>query len=502
MYRVGIGGLIHETNTFSQIPAQLENFIEQDGFYPELRQGQDIYKFAEDRFNFATSGFLAAAAERDFEILPLVWCGAEPSAPVSKEIFDHLLGLLIQSLRESLPLDGLFLDLHGAMVYGDLQDGETEILRQVRQVVGQIPIVASLDLHGNITPECFELATALIGYRTYPHIDGFEIGEHCAELLDYLLHGGEMHKTFKQLPFLMPSTTQPTTREPAQGVYYFLEELDKIPDVLSITLMEGFPSSDTPDTGPSIFTYAKSARLAQQTSDRLLDFILTREAQFDPHLLSAQQAVEKAIELLAAKPQGPVILADIQDNAGGGCPSDTTWLLEELVRQGAKNAVVGLIYDPQAAQKAHQVGAGTEIELSVGGNSLSGHRPFKGKFKVMQLHEGEFIGTGPMVTGRPLDLGKMAHLLVQDVHVIVSTVRMQALDQSQFRIVGIEPSEMSILALKSANHYRADFGPISSAIINVDAPGAIIEDPTKIPYTRLRDGVRLKGLGPVFQRTC
>ncbi len=497
MYRVGLAGLIHETNTFSAIPAGLENFVQPDGFYPELRRGEAIFKFGEGRYNIATSGFLGAAAEHDMQVVPLVWAGAEPSAPVSQEVFDHLVGMILEELAKNQPYNGLFLDLHGAMVYGDLQDGETEILRRVRRVVGGLPIVVSLDLHGNIAPESFELATALVGYRSYPHVDGFENGERCAALLAHLVRGGKCNGAFRQVPFLMPSTTQPTTRDPARGVYAKLEELERAAGVLSMTLMEGFPPCDLPHTGPSLFAYAESQALADESADRLLEYILAHEAEFSCDLLPCGEAVEKAMRL-SKQAKGPIILADIQDNAGGGSPSDTTWLLEALIKREAENAALGLLYDPAAAAAAHAAGEGAEIELALGGHSLPGHQPFKGRFRVEQLHRGEFTGTGPMVRGRQLDLGKMARLALDGVQVIVSEVRMQALDQSQFRVVGIEPAQMSILALKSANHYRADFGDIAGGIINVEAPGAIIEDPSKIPYTQLREGVRLKGNGPVF----
>ena len=159
-----------------------------------------------------------------------------------------------------------------------------------------------------------------------------------------------------------------------------------------------------------------------------------------------------------------------------------------------------MLWDPEAAEIAHQAGEGAVIEMAVGGKSLPGHTPFSASFSVEKLFDGDFLGTGPMVKDRKMNLGKMAQLKVDDVRVVVSTDRMQALDQSFFRVVGIEPAEMKILALKSANHYRADFGPIASEIINVDAPGAIIEDPSKISYQHLREGVRLKGLGPVYKR--
>jgi len=499
MYRVGLAGFIHETNTFSETPTPLEAFINQSGFYPELRKDKDIFKFKEGRFNIAASGFLSAADDLNIEVVPLVWCGTEPSRPLSVETFDTLMAMIIESLKANGPYDGIFLDLHGAMVYGDLQDGEAEILRRVRAVVGSVPVVVSYDLHGNIDPACFDLATAMVGYRTYPHVDGFENGQRCAKLLAHIMRGGALFGAFRQSPFLLPATTQATTKDPARSLYEFLEEVDSKEGVLSTTFMEGFPPCDLPHTGPSIFTYAETQAAADEAADRLYQYILDHEDQFVCDLIPWDEAAKMAVEL-AGTVDAPIILADIQDNAGGGSPSDSTWLLESLVKYGAQKTALGLIHDAEAAEAAFAAGEGAEIELSVGGKSLKGHRPFHAKFKVVKVHDGDFMGTGPMVKGRKLNLGKMAQLLVDDVRVLVAAERMQALDQSLFRVVGVEPKEMKILALKSANHYRADFGPISGQIINVESPAAIIEDPSKIPYTRLREGVRLKGLGPEYHR--
>ncbi len=499
MFKIGLAGFIHETNTFSSTPTPLENFMQQSGFYPELLQGDDILTFQEGKFNIAASGFLADAVKYGFEVIPLVWCGTEPSQPLSEQVFEHIMHMIEDDLRGQLPLDGIFLDLHGAMVYGDLQDGETEILRRVRKMVGDIPIVTSYDLHGNITRESFELASAMIGYRTYPHVDGFENGQRCAKMMHTLMTGQPIYKAFRQAPFLMPATTQPTTKEPARSLYAIIPEVEDWQGIYSATIMEGFNACDLPHTGPSVFTYAATQESAERSADFLMDAILEREAQFSVDLYPPQEAVTKAINL-AKSAQKPIILVDVQDNAGGGSPSDTTWLLEELVAQDAPTCAIGIFWDPEAAAIAHQTGEGADVTLDLGGHFLPGHKPYRATYHIEQLHDGDFIGTGPMVKDRTLNLGKMAHLRLGNIHIVVSTDRMQALDQSLFRVVGIEPDKMKILVLKSANHYRADFGPIAAEIINVDAPSAIIEDPSKIAYTNLREGVRLKGLGPVYKR--
>jgi len=227
--------------------------------------------------------------------------------------------------------------------------------------------------------------------------------------------------------------------------------------------------------------------------------LLEKEAGFSVNMYTVSEAVENAI-IQANSAEGPVLLIDVQDNAGGGSPSDTVWLLEELIKKQAKNTAIGIFWDPEAAAVAHKAGEGTEVEISLGGKSLPGHKPCQIVFQVEKLFEGDFLGVGPMVKDRKLNLGKMVQLRHKGIRIAVSSERMQALDRSLFHAVGIEPADMDILVLKSANHYRADFGPIASSIINVDAPSAIIEDPTYIPYKHLREGVRLKGLGPEFKQ--
>ena len=499
MKKIGVGGFIHETNTFSNTPTPVELFLNQSGGYPRLLKGKDMFELAAGRFNISASGFMAEAQHYGFEIAPLTWCGAEPSQPLKTADFDYLMNLLEEETRKQSGLDGIYLELHGAMVFGDLQDGEEEILQRMRAIVGDMPIVVSLDLHGNISPRSFELADVMVGYRTYPHVDGFETGQRCAAAMDHVLAGKPLYRAFRQSPFLMPATTQPTTKEPAQSLYAALDHMEKEPGVVSLTIMEGFNAVDLPDTGPSIFAYATTQKEADACAERLLQEMLDREAQFGVDMLPPDEAVDKALEM-AAGTDKPIILVDVQDNAGGGSPSDTIWLLKALVDKKVKNAALGLMWDPQAAAIAHEAGEGARVRIALGGHTIIGQTPYEAEYTVVKLHDGDFPGTGPMVAGQTFNFGKMAQLKLDDIRIVVSSDRMQAQDRSFFRVVGVQPEEMDILVLKSANHYRADFEPIAGGIINVDAPSAIIEDPSKIAYTKLRDGVRLKGLGPVFKR--
>jgi len=500
MARIGLAGFMHETNTFSPIPTTFESFAEESEPLSGILFKTDMLKFVDKPYNNAVCGFYQKAVALGHEVVPLVKIGeAEPSGTLPHDLFNHLLGLIIEEIALQGPFDGIFLDLHGAMVYGDFQDGETEILRQVRQLVGDIPIVNSLDMHGNVSPECFELASAMNGYRTYPHTDIYETGVRCAELMDVLLNWKPVYKSFRMLPFLMPSSRQSTNTEPCKSIFKEINVLESDPQVHSATIVTGFLPSDLPHTGPSICVYASTQAKADEGADRLYDVICEREAEFDVNLPNAADAVTQGIAL-AAQSERPVILADVQDNPGGGSSSDTTWVLKELVRQKAEKVAVALMYDPEAALAAHRGGEGSTITIGLGGKYIAGDTPLYATYRVEKLFDGEFTAVSPMSKGMTVSLGKMAQLRIDDVRVVVSSVRVQALEAAFFHVVGIQPEEMKILVLKSTNHYRAAFEPISSHIIVVGAPGATFDDATTIQYKNLRDGVRLKGLGPENRR--
>lgn len=524
MARIAVAGFLHETNTFSPLPTTYSAFTAPGGPYANYLRGQEIFTHRGKHLNDATCGFINTAEAMGHEIVPILWTAAEPANQVTATAFERIMGQIAAGLVEAnsqSPLDGVYLDLHGAMVTEDFIDGESEILRRVRAILAKEDddggdggrrggsetrpyhatrpyIVVSLDLHGNITSASFEMATAMVGYRTYPHTDLYETGERCARILDHALQGGAIFGAFRPLPFLMPISTQSTNAEPCKSLYALIGEIERQPEVLSATIMAGFPPADMPHSGPTVFAYARTRQAAERAADRLYDAILDREADFALDLLDPDRAVAKAMHLAQGQSK-PVILADVQDNSGGGATSDTPWLLEALVRHGAQNAALGLMYDPAAAEAAHAAGEGAEITIGLGGKLTPGQQPFFTTCQVKHLFDGEFVATGPMLKGMPVNLGKMANLQVGGVQVVVTSRRTQANDQSYFRQVGIEPATMKILALKSSNHYRADFESISSAIIVVEAPGAIVEDPSKATYHHLRPGVRLKGLGPISE---
>jgi microcystin degradation protein MlrC len=499
--RIAVGGFQHETNTFAPAPATYEDFVAADG-WPGLSRGKAIFE-AVAGINLPAAGFIETARTMKHNLLPLLWCSATPSGPVTRDAFERIAGELCERLAAARPLDALYLDLHGAMVTEHLEDGEGELLARLRRVVGpDLPIVASLDFHANLTEAMVDGASALVAYRTYPHVDMAENGASAALLLDRILRQGPLAHALEKPPFLIPLTWQCTLTEPAAGLFRQLAASEG-GDVASLSFTPGFPPADIHDCGPAVIAYAEDAAAARRAARHLAAAVLEAEGDFAGKVYQPDEAVLEAKQLLAkglaAGADRPVVLADTQDNPGAGGNSDTVGLIEALIRNRAEGAVAGLLYDPAAAAAAHAAGEGAEIELAIGeGSRLPGHRPLAGRFRVERLGDGQFTATGPFYAGNRMQLGPMALLAVDGVRIALSSRKQQAADQAMFRHLGVEPARQKILALKSSVHFRADFQPIARDILIVAAPGPNPVDHLGLPYRRLRPGLRLMPKGPVF----
>ena len=499
MARIAIGGFQHETNTFAPSLATLADF-EAGGAWPELTTGPGLA----DRVrgvNLSIAGFIDEAERLGHRLLPTTWGAASPSSYVTEHAYEHIAGLILDGLRASQPFDAVYLCLHGAMVAEHLEDGEGELLRRVRSLVGNdLPVVASLDLHSNTTPEMVRHADALVGYRTYPHIDMADTGRRTALYLDGRLGGsGARHKAFRQLPFIIPITWQCTTSEPMRTVMEFRDDLEG-GEVASLTVTTGFPAADIHHCGPSVFGYASTPDAAKRAVDAIAGEIERREGEFEGVLHSPDDGVRAAIEI-ARHATRPVVIADTQDNPGAGGNSDTTGMLRALVDNDAPRAALGMLVDPEAALAAHGAGAGSAINIALGGKSgIPGDAPFEAEFRVEQIGDGTFTGTGPMYGGARMNLGPMASLRIRDIRILVGSRKAQLADQAMYRHCGIEPTTRKIIVNKSSVHFRADFEPIASEVLICVAPGPMVADPGALPWTRLRPGMRVRPNGPAFGR--
>src|SRR5215218_6117048 len=481
MARIAVGGFQHETNSFVSPDTDYAYFTSHRD-RPPLVRGAEVVR-ALSNTSFALSGFLDAIGDRH-EIAPLLWTSGGAGGTVTADAFERIAGELARRLSEAMPVDGVYLDLHGAMVTRPFEDGEGELLRRVRAAVGRrVPIAISLDYHANVTPEMVEHADSIVAYRTYPHVDRAETGAFAAKALSLLLERGRpAGRALRKLPFLIPLNDQCTLVEPSRSVVARTAVAEG--DLVDLSYLAGFPPSDLHWCGPAVVAHAFDQESA------------AREAEFAVPMMATEDGVRAAMAL-ARSASRPVVLADTQDNPGCGATADTTGVLKTLVALGAEGAVIGYLCDAEAAKAAHAAGEGAEVALALGGRSgPEGVTPFEGRFTVERLGDGKMRTTGAVSGGRDIDLGPMALLRIGGTSIAVTSKRMQALDQAPFRHLGVEPKEQKILVLKSTCHFRAEFEPIAEKVIVVIAPGGYMADPARYPYRRLRPGIRLRPLGP------
>ena len=502
MKRIAVAGFQHETNTFASTLATYGEFEKADA-WPGLIRGDEVIR-ALSGVHASLTGFVdAAMASGGYEIIPVLWCAAEPSSYVTTDAFERIADMIVNDIGCAGDLDGIYMELHGAMVTQKHEDGEGELLRRIRDLTGpDLPIAVSFDFHANVTPEIMKHASSINIFRTYPHIDLVETGAKSFTSLERLLTAEPLFKAFRQAPFLVPLTAQHTGSEPCRSLYASLDQLVG-ESCCTADIAMGFPPADIFHSGPSVVAYAGSQEEADSVADTLLQSFIDAEDIFNDGLQSPESAVADAMAYTGPK---PVVIADAQDNSGAGASSDTTGLLSALVRGNAQGAVLALLDDAEVAAKSHKMGMGAEFMAFLGGKSGQDDQySFEGRFCVEALSNGEFPFTGAMFNGFTASLGPMAVLRVldtpADVRIVIGSVRCQCLDQAIFKHIGIDPAEQRIVVVKSSVHFRADFEPIAGRVLVAEAPGAHPCRLDNITYHNLRPGVRLGPGGRPHGRT-
>jgi len=488
MSRIAIGGVQHETNTFAASRASFDDFVQADA-WPGLCRGAALIE-AVKGVNLPIAGFIDQARADGHALKPLVWCSAQPSGPVTRDAFERIAFILLEDLAAALPVDAVYLDLHGAMVAEHLDDADGELLTRVRGRVGPaVPVIASLDLHANVSQAMLEQASALVAYRNYPHTDMAETGARAAQLLPGLAGREPLKRALRQLDFLIPLTAQCTLIEPGRRLMARAAELER-QSLHALHYTPGFPLADVSECGPCVFGYGADDLAVRNSVESLAADVAAAETDLGGRFWTIDAAVRRA-QQPTAPAAGPVILVDTQDNPGAGGNGDSTSLIKALISARVDGVIAGLICDPDTVRLAHEAGAGNRVQLSVGAKSgFPGESPIEAEFTVESLGDGRFIGTGPFYLGAHMDLGPMALLRLGGVRIAVASRKQQAADQAMFRHLGIEPAEQRVLVLKSSVHFRADFGPLASDVLIVLAPGPSPADPGQLPFRKLRAGVR------------
>jgi microcystin degradation protein MlrC len=394
---------------------------------------------------------------------------------------------LLDALRAAGAVDAALLGLHGAMVSEDVADAEADLLRAVRSIIGPgVPLIATLDSHANISPAMVHAADALVAYTTYPHVDTYERGYEATTILQRLLDGPTGVATALACPpMLAPLPPQCTTQEtPMREVLRVAERERRRPGVLNISVAGGFPYSDVRDAGLRVLvSTAGDEPLAREIARRVADEAWQRRAEFVPVLTPVDAAVRHVAEATAY----PVVLADSGDNPGAGAPCDGTALLAALREACLRDVVIGVIRDPETVAQAVAAGTGAEIAVRLGGKTDDRHgAPVIAVARVARITDGVFTNTGPMGTGGRTRMGRTAVLDLDGITAIVTEQRVQALDLSLFRGVGIEPTTARAIVVKSSVHFRAAFAPIAAKIIDVDTPGISSPHLERFAFQRVR----------------
>jgi microcystin degradation protein MlrC len=458
MMRVGIAGLFHETNTYAVRRATLDEFARF-----ELDRGAAILE-RHAGTGTVIGGFLDGLG--GCEPVPLLAAGAWPCGPAPAEVIDRLLADLDAALAAAGPLDGVLLGLHGAMVAEGCHDPELAVLRIVRSHVGERPVAAVFDLHGNLSPEAVALCDAVVAYDTYPHEDMRERGAEAAALLRA---GAPLRSVIAKVPLLSGPLAQATAVDPMAGLLARARELAGADErIARVSLLPGFPYSDVARAGFSVVVsaHAGASEDAAGLAAELAGEARAREAAFAVERLGVAEAVEQA---LRAEP--PVVLADVGDNVGGGSPGDGTAVLEELLRRGAERAVVQ-IADPEVARRAAALGRGARIEAQVGGKTDDRHgAPVAIRGTIRQVTDGRFTSSSTWMTGQTFTTGTTAVVQAGGVAVVVTEHAVPPFHADALLGAGVDLAAARIVVAKGAVAWRAAFGDLARTVIEVDTPG-------------------------------
>lgn len=484
--RIAMGGVLHETSTFLPQRTTAADFAAGFGLF----RGRQIPA----RFtgaNMCIGGFLDAAKSADYEPVPLLWGFAYPSGLVARADYEELKGEFLERLQsadQTQRLDGVLLDLHGAMVVEGIDDGDGDFVAAVRKALGpERPIVVTYDLHGNHTPERMSLANASIGYDTYPHIDMAARGREAGGLIARAVRGEIKPVTaLKQIPLFWSSQKQVTAHPPMNEVLARVHELEQRPSILAASIATGFPWADVPQLGASLFVVADGDRqLATAAAAELGDWIWEqRERWYQP-----PQSIREGIAAGQTLGKFPILLGDYNDNTGGGAPGDSTAVLRTLIEMKLPDALLLYIVDLCAIDEVQRVGVGAKLNLQLGGSSHpSQGPPLDLEVEVVALSDGAFQYDGPMYAGLTGNMGPSAWLreVTSGVSVVVVSKREQPLDPAFARSLGIDCSRMKYIAVKSAAHFRSGFEKIAGSIHLVDAPALHSHEFGSLAYHKRR----------------
>lgn len=474
----------HETNSFSPVRTDLARFAAWG-----MHRGEAALRAYRGAAMPVSAYFDLAEAHGAEIVCPLI-AEAMPSGLVEAATYEQLCDWILAPVRAGT-VDAAFLDLHGAMTAEHVDDGEGELLRRIRAVAPDLPVAVTLDMHANVTAAMIENADAVIGYKTYPHTDMYEVGRRIGQVLwDEIEGRAEPVMAWGRAPILAQTLRMGTADEPMRSLQQATREEEEN-GLLAATLLGGFPQVDVPHAGLSVVTVADGDRgLAEAARDRLL----ARAWEARGELIYRHRPLAEQLAAARAHPARPVILLDHADNVGSGGTADVMGVIAQVLQARLGATAVAAVWDPAAAQAMHQAGAGAELTLDLGGRTdmpaigLAG-RPLRLAGRVAHLADGRWTVAGPMYTGVAVDTGPTAVLETGDCRIVVTSRHHEPWDAGILANNGIEPRSCRFILLKSRIHYRAGFQPVQpdlSAHFTLDGEGVTTSDNRVLRYDRLR----------------
>ena len=482
--RLLIAMMMHETNTFSPVPTDMQRFALGLGQLPP--QGAEAVQ-AYRHTGTATGAFidLAEAAGAEFELA--IAAHAAPSGPVQDEAFERMTRTIVDTVARG-GWDGILLDLHGAMVTERFEDGEGELLRRIRAVDAHTPIGVAYDMHANVYDDMVALAQVVAGYQTYPHVDMYGTGVRAGSALIKLLQGQAKPTTaWGRLPMIPHIMRQSSLDEPNRSIQARAQQMEK-EGALCASVFTGFPHADIENAGMSVVVVTDNdPALAQRLRDELMQMAWDSRAQWVYELEPLAASVARAKTLT----EYPVMLLDHYDNAASGGTMDTTAVLAEVLRQGLRNVAVFAIFDPQAVQEAIGAGIGAQVRLQVGGKMampLMPHRsaPIELSGVVKLISNGKYRNKGPMSQGARQNMGQAVVIDTDDVEVALISRHVEPFDVNALLCLGIDPAQKHFVVLKSRVHWRAGLGHLAGATVECAGAGACTSDYSELQFKNLR----------------
>ena len=464
-FRILSAEISHETNTFNIYPTDIQDF--QDRY---LLDGPSAVASRGDS-NTELAGVLDVARGHGWEITHTISAAAGPGGRVTDDAFDHLCAPLLAGAAQG-NWDGVLLILHGAMVTASHDDGEAEILRRLRAVIGpNLPVAVTLDPHANVGAAMCEQAQILVSFTTYPHVDMRETGRRVAELL-HRTATGEIHPVTLRAhrPMLEEASGGRTDVGPMIARHTLGRAYEARAGIYAVSINGAFPGADIAEVGPTVLvTSEQGLASAQAIGEEIADDIWDRRDE----KLNIYLTVEQAATMAAAweTSAGPLVIADYADNPGAGAYGDSTALLSALLDANLTNTCFGPMIDAEVAQSLQSEALGNTVTLSLGGKTAPefGGGPITIIGTVQWVGEGKFTGSGPILGGLERSFGATAVLRVQGIDILIVTIAQQLLDLRQFEAFGIDPQLRTVVALKSMQHFRAAFTPIAGRIVVCDS---------------------------------